>query len=287
MTTRITFTVPRFDFSQLVYSHGWAWLAPFVWNEDTETLSHPITVENGRHVSVAVRVQGAGSSSRVILTAKESIPPDERAIIRNAMRRMLRLDEDFTEFHKVCAADPQLRYVARNRCGGMLRAPDLFEDLIKTVCTVNCSWANTKGMCQALCRLDGGAFPTPASLLAFNERRLAAAVPLGYRAKTVLMLSRLHEDGKLPLDDWAAQEHFAKIRETLSPIWGIGPYALSHILVLLGCYDSIPVDTEATRFLSETHFGGEAISPKKAVRPYENYGKWRFLAFQFHRLGLE
>ena len=140
-------------------------------------------------------------------------------------------------------------------------------------------------MCEKLCGLNSGAFPTAASLLAFNERRLAARIPLGYRAKTVLLLARLHEKGRLPLDDWAAQGDFDRISETLSPIWGIGPYALSHILVLLGCYDTIPVDSEAIRFLSETHFGGKAVAPKKAVRLYEKYGKFRFLAFQFSRLG--
>ena len=284
MTTRITLTVPRFNFQQLVHSHGWAWLAPFTWNDASETLSHPIMLGQGRHVQVNIRVQQAGSLSRVTVTAKKDLQPLEREIIRQGVRRMLRLDEDFAEFHKVCVTDPRLRFVARSRCGGMLRAPDLFEDLIKTVCTVNCSWGNTISMCEALCRLGEGAFPTAVTLLKFNERRLAAQAPLGYRAKTVLLLSRLHDAGRLPLDAWAAQGDFAQIKDTLAPIWGIGPYALSHILVLLGCYDAIPVDSEAIGFLRRTYFGGEAVSPKLAVTPYDKYGKFRFLVFQFHRL---
>ena len=283
MTTRITLTAPRFHFPHLVYSHGWAWLAPFTWDESTQTLSRPIMVGQGCHVPIAVRVQRAGSLNRVLLTAKEDLLPRQRQVIRAGVRRMLWLDKDFTAFHQVCAADPQLRFAARNRCGGMLRAPDLLEDLIKTVCTTNCSWGNTIGMCKALCRLGKGGFPTAASLLAFNERRLAAQVPLGYRAKTVLLLSRLHEEGRLPLDDWAAQGDFTRIKETLMPVWGIGPYALAHILVLLGCYESIPVDSGAIAFLRKAHFGGKAVSPKEAVRPYERYGQYRFLAFQFSR----
>jgi len=277
-------TVPRFHFPQLVHSHGWAWLAPFVWEESTATLSRPIFVGSGRQISVAVRVERAGPASRVIVCCKERAQPSDRQIIRAAVRRMLRLDEDFSEFHKLCAADPRLRFVAHRRCGGMLRAPDLFEDLVKTVCTVNCAWGNTIGMCQALCRFGEGAFPTPTSLLAFNERRLAACIPLGYRARTVLTLAKLYDQRRLPFDDWAAQGQFERIRQTLRPVWGIGPYALNHILVLLGCYDAIPVDSEARRFLSETHFGGKTVSPQEAVRPYEKYGKFRFLAFQFSRL---
>ena len=201
------------------------------------------------------------------------------------VRRMLRIDEDFTEFHRICAADPVLRFVARTRCGGMLRAPKAWEDVVKTVCTTNCSWGNTQRMCERLCELEDGAFPAAATLLRFSERRLADLTSLGYRAKTVLTLSRLYDEGRLPLDQWAAQGEYDRIREALRPVWGIGPYASNHILVLLGCYDTIPVDSEAIKFLSETHFEGKSVSPREAVGPYERYGRFRFLAFQFHRLG--
>jgi len=286
MTKRMTITTPRFNFPQLVCSHGWAWLAPFAWDEATQTLSRPITLGATRQIGVAIRMRQVGALSQVVVTAGEDIQPHEKEIVRKGVRRMLRLDEDFAEFHKVCAGDPQLRVLARRRCGGMLRAPELFEDLIKTVCTVNCSWGNTISMCDALCRLGKDAFPTAASLLAFNERQLAAHVPLGYRAKTVLLLSRLYDEGRLPLDDWAAQGDFARIRQTLSPLWGIGPYALNHILVLLGCYDTIPVDSVAISFLRKAHFGGKAVTPKQAVRPYDKYGQFRFLVFHFSRWGI-
>jgi len=283
MTTRTTITTRRFSFPQLVYSHGWAWLAPFAWDDASRTLARPLTLGNRRHVRVVIGVRNAGARSQVTATVGGKLDPQERQTLRAAVRRMLRLEEDFAEFHAVCAVEPRLKSVARSRSGGMLRAPTAFEDLIKTVCCTNCAWGNTQRMCEALCQLEEGAFPRAATLLRFNERQLAARVPLGYRAKTVLLLARLHEEGRLPLDQWAAEGDFDQIRQALTPVWGIGPYALNHILVLLGCYDEIPVDSLAIRFLRDTHFGGKAVSPQEAVRPYERYGKYRFLAYQFSR----
>ena len=74
------------------------------------------------------------------------------------------------------------------------------------------------------------------------------------------------------------------IRARLKEIWGVGPYALSHILVLLGDYSNIPVDCEILRYLRDVHFGGRAVSEKEAVTPYEEYGSYRYLAFKFGRM---
>jgi len=71
---------------------------------------------------------------------------------------MLRLEEDFTDFHKLCKGDPLLGFVFETKCGGILRGATAFEDLVKTVCTTNCDWRNTKKMCISLCQLDGGRF---------------------------------------------------------------------------------------------------------------------------------
>ena len=136
--------------------------------------------------------------------------------LRSQVRRMLCLDEDFSEFHALCVADPILKFASRQRCGGMLRSPTAFEDLVKTICTVNCDWRNTTRMCEALCSLGGGWFPLPAALLPFSERQLARKAPVGYRARTIRTVARLTAEGKLPLDSWAEAGAFDLIRERLS-----------------------------------------------------------------------
>ena len=43
------------------------------------------------------------------------------------------------------------------------------EDLVKTVCTTNCDWRNTKSMCPAICGLDGGSFPAPEAVRPYER----------------------------------------------------------------------------------------------------------------------
>jgi 3-methyladenine DNA glycosylase/8-oxoguanine DNA glycosylase len=220
-------------------------------------------------------------------TIQHDVPleADDKPFIRRQIVRMLRLDEDFSDFHRLCRSDEMLRFAARHRCGGLLRSPDAFEDVIKTVATTNCDWRNTKSMCEKLCALDrDGNFPEPTTILRLNERQLASKTKCGYRAKTIRAVARMTVEGKLPLDEWASAGDFERIGGTLGEVWGIGPYALSHILVLLGDYSTIPVDSEIIKYLSKTHFNGRKISPKKAVEPYERYGNFRFLAFKFGRM---
>jgi 3-methyladenine DNA glycosylase/8-oxoguanine DNA glycosylase len=277
-------TTPRFNFPNLIHSHGWYHLAPFSWNPKTQTLSRPLQFQNGTSASVTVSAKRNGTNSLIQIDIDRKLNAQERQEVRHQVRRMLSLDEDLSTFHLACKQDPLLRFVHRNRSGGMLRSPTAFEDVIKTICTTNCSWQNTRSMCQKLCELASGNFPSPAQLSRYSPTRLATKVPLGYRSKTVLEIARLTIAGDLPLDEWAHAKQFDRIKSALENIWGIGPYALSHILMLLGDYSTIPVDSEVLKYLSHTHFAGAKVKPKDAVKPYENYGNFQFLAFKFARM---
>src|SRR5439155_16573633 len=152
-------------------------------------------------------------------------------------------------------------------------------------CTTNCDWRNTKRMCERLCALDpDGDFPSPQQIVRFSEKQLASKTACGYRARTIRALARLFAEEKLPLDTWSAAGEFERIRAALTAVWGIGPYALSHILVLLGDYSTIPVDSEILKYLRRTHFNGRKVTPKRAVEPYERFGPYRYLAFKFARM---
>ena len=284
---RLQITAPRFDFRKLVLAHGWAFLPPFEWDDERSHLARLLHLESGRHVSVVISAVASDSRSVVTVRAASGhgFAPKERQETRAKVRRMLRLDEDFSEFHRACEADAALKFVAKEQCGGLLRAPSAFEDLVKTICTTNCGWRNTKKMCAALCELAGGSFPEPEHLLRFSRRQLTEVAPVGYRAETILEAAKLCAGGWLDLDAWAAAGDFQRVREALDGIKGVGPYCVSHMFVLLGDYSEIPVDSEVLKYLRRTHFGGKAASPAEAVRPYDGYGSFRFLAFKFARMG--
>ena len=106
----------------------------------------------------------------------------------------------------------------------------------------------------------------------------------GYRARTIRTVAKLFAGGRLPLADWAQAGQFDLIRRSLGDIWGLGPYSIAHMLVLLGDFSEIPVDSIALRHLRDMHFNGRPVSAKVVVRPYEAYGKFQFLAYRFSRM---
>jgi 3-methyladenine DNA glycosylase/8-oxoguanine DNA glycosylase len=275
----------RFDWRRLIFSHGWVFLAPFEWSDRTRSLSRPLRIASGRSARVAMLPprRSIGADVSVVVDAK--LTRSDKTELTAQGRRILRLDDDFSDFHRLCKTDPLLGFAARARCGGLLRGATAFEDVIKTVCTTNCDWQNTKSMCEKLCALDpDGNFPTPRRVLDLSEFQLARKTACGYRAKTIRTLARLFAENKFRLDEWAAQNDFDRIAAALKPIWGIGPYALSHILVLLGDYRTIPVDSEILKYLSKTHFDGRKVTPTRAVQPYDRFGDFRYLAFKFGRM---
>ena len=277
----------KFDFNLLVESHGWVHLPPHSWCPDQKMLTRPLAIGGRSPVRVEIRASTSCGRSvvRVRPVSERVLPDSQRAELRRQVRRMLWLDHSFEQFHALCRSDRHLRFVSEAAAGGLLRSPTAFEDLIKTVCTTNCDWRNTKKMTARLCDMAGGAFPSPGQLLRFTEAQLAERASLGYRARTVLEAAQLAEDGGLPLDDLARRREFAEIGERLAGIWGVGPYCVRHMLVLLGSFDEIPVDSEVLKYLRAEHFGGEPVRPSEAVGPYDRYGQHKFLAYKFRRVG--
>ena len=89
---------------------------------------------------------------------------------------MFRADEDFTEFWGLCRGHAVLRHCKLNRTGALLRCPTVFEDVVKTICTINAHWRNTKRMVENLCRMFGEACPGDGEAFTFpGPDRLAAA----------------------------------------------------------------------------------------------------------------
>src|SRR5687767_15382586 len=93
--------------------------------------------------------------------------------IANDTRHLLRLDDDLDGFYAAIEGHERLRWVGERRAGRLLRSATVFEDLVKTICTTNCSWGLTKSMVSNLVEklgtpAAGGkkAFPTPAAMAA-------------------------------------------------------------------------------------------------------------------------
>ena len=174
----------------------------------------------------------------------------------------------------------------------LLRCSTVFEDVVKTICTTNCSWSNTKLMVANLCRMfgescagDGEAFtfPTFERLAQASEDDLKAA-KLGFRARYILELARRVAGGELDLDAWCGETDPDALRSSLLGVKGVGSYAANHLLMLLGHYDRIPCDSVVREYLGVLSKAAQKEVERAAAKRYGHWGRYCFLAYKFERV---
>jgi 3-methyladenine DNA glycosylase/8-oxoguanine DNA glycosylase len=286
-----------FSFYSAVRSHGWAQLAPFVWDEGCQTLGYILRLSSGRVTALRLSAAPAGVSIQSSL----ALTPAEQGELAAAVTWMLALDMDFSEFYALAAQEPKLHSMVAGGKGRVLRSPTLFEDVVRTILTTNTLWAATKRMCLNLVEQFGDpleddpggeftpllhplrrAFPTPERLAASDEATLRSQTRLGYRAPYILELARNVAAGLLDLE---ALKHSdlptPELRKRLLRIKGIGGYAVAVLLMILGLYDSIPVDSWALKSVSNEWYDGQPVGKAEVEAAFERWGEWQGLAYWF------
>ena len=167
-----------FNFWRTAYSHGWADLPPFSYNAEKEELTRLFSLSNDKSALAKI----TANKNKILVSAETSrsrlTPSDKKEIIAQ-LSDCLRLNEDFSEFHRLARTHSHYRWIASSGSGRMLRAPTVFEDAVKMICTTNCSWAFTKIMITNLSqsfgnKYDGSifSFPTPEAIAGSTDRFL-------------------------------------------------------------------------------------------------------------------
>jgi N-glycosylase/DNA lyase len=167
----------------------------------------------------------------------------------------------------------------------MLRSPTVFEDVVKTVCTTNCAWSATVRMTTALVdhlglkAPDGRrAFPTPAAMAEASEAFYRDVVRAGYRGAYLRSLAGSVAEGRLDLealDDPELSDD--EVAERLLALPGCGPYATAHMMMLLGRYSRLVLDSW-TRPTYARLRGRKAADRtiERRFRPYRDYAGLAF-----------
>lgn len=191
----------------------------------------------------------------VVVVDGPALSGDVAAAVRATVHRMLALDLDLAGFYARCADDADLAWAARG-AGRMMRGPSLFEDVVKTICTTNCAWSATVRMTTALVHHLGApvpgapaarAFPTPAAMADVPEAFYRETIRAGYRARALSALARAVASGELDLEALAlaTPEELpdVEVAARLLALPGIGPYATAHIMLLLGRFSRLILDS--------------------------------------------
>ena len=276
---------PPFSLASVISSHGWVQLAPFEREDGAESLTFVDRLASGRAVALWVAASPAG----VAIDCDPALAPAEIAEIQRKVAWMVGLDQDFAAFYRAAAHEPKLAHAAANAQGRLLRSPSLFEDTVKTMLTTNTTWSGTKRMVRTLVTAYGDAvadgterraFPTPERIAASDEASLRRTIGLGYRAPYVLELAQRVASGDLDLDALSQSSlPTPDLRKRLLAIKGVGPYAAANLLMILGRYDYIPVDSWALKLVSHEWHHGQAIGPAAVEAAFEGWGEWKGLAF--------
>jgi 3-methyladenine DNA glycosylase/8-oxoguanine DNA glycosylase len=274
-------------------SHGIASLPPMRVDEKAWTFeitvplsgigARTLTVSQTRPghglISVAGGIQGAGVAEAVM----------------QRVRHVLSLDVDLTPFYAVARDDPDLAWVVQG-AGRMVRSPTVFEDVVKTICTTNTSWGGTTRMVNALVEHLGAkapgapaagpygrAFPTPAAMADAPARLYKKVVGAGYRGDYLKKLATDVARGRVDLEHLGTASRIElpddEVAVRLQALPGVGPYAAAHIMLMLGRYDRLILDSWTRPTYTRLLGRKRQVSDRMIVRRFRRYGPYAGLAF--------
>jgi 3-methyladenine DNA glycosylase/8-oxoguanine DNA glycosylase len=277
---------PPFNFLSVVNSHGWRQLAPFSYDENTNTLCYILRLSNGRVIELNMRDAGDG-----VTVETDKLDKNERKEVADKVTWMFGLDMDFSRFYAASRGEPKLALAKKRALGRVLRSPTLFEDVIKTILTTNTLWGATKNMTLKLVNEFGEplpedatrkSFPTPEAIAASSPEILKEKIRVGYRAPAIHQLADRIASGTFDLEALKKSElPTLELRKELLTINGVGPYAAANLLLILGRSDFIPVDSWALKLVSHEWYRGKPITGKEVEKRFEKWGEFKGLAFWF------
>lgn len=281
MPTEFTIETPaNFDLETAVCGHGWYDLAPFKWNAESKSLGYVFRSKNGRTAS-AGEVNQSGSKL-VVTLHKASVGIDK---VERDVRHILRLDDQLSDFYEIALNVPGAKWAADRSAGRLLRSATVFEDVVKTMCTTNCSWALTRKMVENLVEKLGDpagkgakAFPTAEAMASVDEEFYRNQIRAGYRSPYFVELAERVTAGEIDTESFLTSDlPTAELKKEIKGIKGFGDYAADNLLKLLGRNDGLALDSWLRARYYEKHNKGKTCPDKKIHKHYSKFGEWQGL----------
>ena len=276
---------PRFHYEHTIYSHGWCALFPFHLTPEDLTLRYPLPGTGAKKDTLVFRAAGRARAT-VGVEHRGTLSARRRERATHAAAAILHCDLDLRPFYARVRDDREFSWIARHNTGRMLRGASFFEDTVKMILTTNCSWSLTTQMNARLLRYfgsggdeaDSAAFPSPAAIADSSEGFLRSDVKLGYRAPFVLELARRCASGALDIEEFRRSRlPSAELYRELRAIKGVGEYAASGLLKLLGRYDRLGLDSWCRAKFADIHNGGTPVSDDAIEAYYAPFEEWKGL----------
>jgi len=275
------------DLWRTLVSHGVASLPPSELDEEARVLTVTVPVRRAKARTIRIR---EGRRRRAQIDVLGPAPGARvRQELRDVIARMLNLDEDLAPLYAAAASDRQLSWVVSG-AGRMFRSPTVFEDVVKTICTTNCTWSATERMVGALVaelgqESAGGlgrAFPTAPAMASAPEAFYRDVVRAGYRGAYLRTLAADVAAGAVDLEHLrtAAPDELPdeEVAARLLILPGVGPYAAAHVMMLLGRHSRLILDSWTRPKYARLN-GGRKAGDRQIERRFKRYGPYAGLAF--------
>lgn len=282
ITQRILIDDEIFSLRATVEAHGWHQLPPFDYVDGVLKRVHRLN--DGRVVHL--RVEQTGNTSRENFLLLQTDGPafmTDQFEIAGTVRLMLGMDYDLRPFYDLLRDRPAFAWVESTQAGRLLRAPTVWEDLVKTLLTTNTTWQQTVTMCERLVTLGdespfGHTFPTPAQVAALTAAELTGYLKCGYRGAYLHGLAARLAAGDLEVETWISRDFDAQtLYKHITALPGFGPYAAGSVLRLLGHHDYLSIDSVAREAFARWHGDGDKPTDADLKAHYDQFGGWRGL----------
>lgn len=273
-------------------SHGFANIPPMQPAKDHHSVELTLGIPRHRPRTVRIHAGCDGHGAMTVLGSSISVSTANHLL--GAVRRMLRMDADLSPFYALASTDPDLSWVCTG-AGRMLNSPTVFEDVVKTVCTTNCTWSATVRMVTAIVEhlgerapgapaagAFGRTFPSPDVVAAAGEDFFREVARAGYRGAYLVRLARSVAEGKLNLERYAtaSPEELPddQLEKELLALPGVGPYATSCIMMTLGRNHRLILDSWSRPTYAKL-VGMKVVKDADIERRFRRYGSYAGLAF--------
>jgi 3-methyladenine DNA glycosylase/8-oxoguanine DNA glycosylase len=281
------------DLRRTLASHGVAELPPMDLAGDYRSMELTLALRRGHPRTVRITESGR---DRAWIAVRGRAPSTARVEeIERRVRRLLHLDQDLSGFYELAQGDPDLAWVTRG-AGRMIRMPSVFEAVIKTICTTNCSWALTVRMVTTLVEhlgepaagapgdgWRGRAFPTPQAMASADERFYRDVVRSGYRGPYLRAVASSVTEGTVDLEylGRASRDELPdqELEARLLALPGIGPYGAAHVGMLIGRSSQLILDSWTRPTYAKIRRSRRPVPDATILRRFRRYGPHAGLAF--------
>jgi 3-methyladenine DNA glycosylase/8-oxoguanine DNA glycosylase len=261
---------------------------------DAEARALELTLPLPRGRPRTVRVTDGRPGIAAVEVAGRQLTAARLERVLEAVAHVLRLDEDLSGFYERASADADLAWAAGG-AGRLIRSPTVFEEVVKTICTTNCTWAATERMVGALVEHlgepapgaprrgpYGRAFPAPEAMAAADERFYRDVARTGYRGAYLRSLAASVASGEVDVEELGAAGRDElpddEVAARLLALPGVGPYAAAHIMMMLGRYSRLILDSWTRPKYARLN-GRRSVKDSTIERRFRRYGPYAGLAF--------